>query len=164
MREWHGELSADVTRGPNDPLFPATAMTLNESGAFTPAGLARDGWSGTGPVRAGFQRGFQLAGIKSYNPHSFRDMLVHHAMALNLGPEAMKAWSQNLGHADVLTTFYSYGQVSTQKQGELIRAGMKPKAATIEGDAIAELEAVLAKIKASAKIEGNNIGKALANK
>lgn len=32
------------------------------------------------------------------NPHCFRDMLVHHAMALDLSPEAMKAWSQNLRH------------------------------------------------------------------
>ena len=30
-------------------------------------------------------------------------MLVRYGMTLNLGPEAMKAWSQNLGHADVLT-------------------------------------------------------------
>ncbi len=33
----------------------------------------------------------------------------------------MKAWSQNLGHADVLTTFTSYGQVPTHRQGEIIR-------------------------------------------
>jgi hypothetical protein len=34
----------------------------------------------------------------------------------------MKAWSQNLGHADVLTTFTSYGEVPTHRQCELIRA------------------------------------------
>ena len=34
----------------------------------------------------------------------------------------MKAWSRNLGHADVLTTFTSYGQVPVHRQGELIRA------------------------------------------
>ena len=38
-------------------------------------------------------------------------MLVRHAMTLDLTPEEMKAWSQNLGHADVLTTFTSYGKV-----------------------------------------------------
>ena len=58
-----------------------------------------------------------------FNPHSFRDMLVRHAMTLDLTPEEMKAWSQNLGHADVLTTFTSYGTVPVQRQGELIRAG-----------------------------------------
>jgi hypothetical protein len=49
-------------------------------------------------------------------------MLVRHAMTLELSAEAMKAWSQNLGHADVLTTFTSYGQVPVHRQGELIRA------------------------------------------
>lgn len=149
VREWHDELNADAVRGLNDPLFPATAMTLDENGAFTSAGLARDGWSGTGPVRAAFQRGFMFAGIKNHNPHSFRDMLVHHAMALDLGAEATKAWSQNLGHADVLTTFCSYGHVSTQKQGELIRAAGKQSSTAAIGNPVAEMKALLAKYEAA---------------
>jgi integrase/recombinase XerD len=36
-------------------------------------------------------------------------------------PEAFKAWSQNLGHDKVLTTFHSYGEVQPQRQGEIIR-------------------------------------------
>jgi hypothetical protein len=48
-------------------------------------------------------------------------------MTLDLTPEEMKAWSQNLGHADVLTTFTSYGAVPTHRQGELVRAlGERP--------------------------------------
>lgn len=122
VRDWHDELSADPARGQADPLFPATAMALDDQGAFAPAGLARDGWSGSGPVREVFKRGFGLAGLPYFNPHSFRDMLVRHAMTLDLSPEAMKAWSQNLGHADVLTTFTSYGAVPGHRQGELVRA------------------------------------------
>ena len=34
----------------------------------------------------------------------------------------MKAWSQNLGHTDVLTTFTSYGMVPVHRYGELIRS------------------------------------------
>ena len=122
VRGWHGELSADVARGPANPLFPATAMTLDDQGAFAPAGLARDGWSSSGPIRDAFKRGFAVAGLPYFNPHSFRDMLVRHAMTLDLSPEAMKAWSQNLGHSDVLTTFTSYGTVPGHRQGELVRA------------------------------------------
>lgn len=122
VRHWHGELSDDETRGRNDPLFPATARALDDQGAFTLGGLAGGGWSGTGPVRDVFKRAFTLAGLPYFNPHSFRDMLVRHAMTLNLSPQAMKAWSQNLGHNDVLTTFTSYGQVPAHRQGELIRA------------------------------------------
>lgn len=43
-------------------------------------------------------------------------------MALGLTPEQMKAWLQNLGHADVMTTFTSYGAVPVHRQGELMRA------------------------------------------
>jgi hypothetical protein len=35
-------------------------------------------------------------------------------------PEQFKAWSQNLGHDNVMTTFTSYGSLSVQRQGELI--------------------------------------------
>jgi hypothetical protein len=36
-------------------------------------------------------------------------------------PEDFKAWSQNLGHEQVLTTFLSYGSVATDRQGAIIR-------------------------------------------
>jgi hypothetical protein len=36
-------------------------------------------------------------------------------------PEEYKAWSQNLGHENVLTTFSSYGDVALHRQAEIIR-------------------------------------------
>jgi hypothetical protein len=36
--------------------------------------------------------------------------------------EQYKAWSQNLGHEDVLTTFRSYGDVSSYRQAEIMRS------------------------------------------
>ena len=125
VNEWHAELSGDVTRGPGDALFPSTAMALDSKGGFAAAGLHRHGWSNSQPVRKIFRRAFTLAGLPYFNPHSFRDMLVRHAMSLDLSPEAMKAWSQNLAHADVLTTFTSYGRVPTHRQGELVRAAAR---------------------------------------
>lgn len=122
VSDWHAELSADVTRSRHAPLFPATALAVDENGAFAAAGLAIEGWRGTGPVREIFRRAFALVSLPYFNPHSFRDMLVHHAMSLNLPAEQMKAWSQNLGHSDLLTTLNSYGQVPTHRQGDLIRA------------------------------------------
>jgi site-specific recombinase XerD len=122
VADWHVELSADVTRGPDEPLFPATAVVVDEGGGFVPAGLAAHGWSTSAPVREICRRAFASAKLPYFNPHSFRDMLVRHAMTLDLSPEAMKAWSQNLGHADVMTTFTSYGAVPGHRQGELIRA------------------------------------------
>ena len=54
-------------------------------------------------------------------------MFVRHAMTLDLSAEAVKAWSQHLGHADVLTPFTSYGHVPPHRQGELIRAQGQPR-------------------------------------
>jgi len=115
IHDWVDELTRTHLWGPGDPLFPSTEMRLNEAGSFTAKGLSRGGWSTTGPVREIFQRAFAAAGLPYFNPHSFRDMLVRHAMTLNLSPEGMKAWSQNLGHAEVLTTFTSYGVVQTHR-------------------------------------------------
>jgi len=78
-------------------------------------------------------------------------MLVRHAMTLGLSPEAMKAWSQNLGHGDVLTTFTSYGQVPVHRQGELVRASCGHARANDTRYPIAELEAVLASMRISSQ-------------
>jgi integrase len=126
VTDWVNELREKHHRGADDPLFPSTEMGLGEHGGFQPQGLARQGWASSGPIRDVFKRAFTGAGIPYYNPHSFRDMLVRHAMTLSLTPEEMKAWSQNLGHNDVLTTLTSYGAVPVHRQRELIRASSQP--------------------------------------
>ena len=122
VRDWIDELQRDHLWGPSDPLFPAPLMGVDETGGFAAIGIARHGWASTEPVRNVFRRAFAAANLPYFNPHSFRDTLTHHVMTLDLTPEAMKAWSQNLGHDDVLTTFTSYGHVPVHRQGELIRA------------------------------------------
>ncbi|MEO9132442.1 MAG: site-specific integrase [Sphingomonas sp.] len=150
--DWISELTRDHLWGPDDPLFPAPCMGLDDGGGFVAVGLSRNGWTTTGPVREIFRRAFTGASLPYFNPHSFRDMMVRHAMALNLSPEAMKAWSQNLGHTDVLTTFTSYGAVPTQRQGALIAAAGRAASGSpsLSGDQVAALEALLASARASA--------------
>ena len=102
----------------------------------------------TTPIRDIYKRAFVATDLPYFNPHSFRDMLVRHAMALELTPERMKAWSQNLGHTDVLTTFTSYGTVPVHRQGELIRAAGPSKDGeswTHDADVQALLKALAAK-------------------
>ena len=85
-----------------------------------------------------FKEAFERAGLPYANPHSFRKTLVQLGERLCHTPEEFKAWSQNLGHEQVLTTFSSYGQVAVDRQAELIRRlGQRqgrdtPKAAMIE--------------------------------
>jgi integrase len=146
---WIGELR-DSLWGPGDPLFPATQMGLGADGGFVATGLSRKGWATTAPVREIFRRAFAAADLPYFNPHSFRDTLVHHGMQMKLTPEAMKALSQNIGHAHVMTTLTSYGQVPTHRQGELIRQLGAEREGGAPLDAIASLEALLASLRAAA--------------
>jgi len=43
-----------------------------------------------------------------------------------LDAERFKAWSQNLGHENCLTTFSSYGEIPPGRQAEIIRGLAKP--------------------------------------
>ena len=99
---------------------------------FEAAGLDRNGWSNATPIRAIFKDAFTGAGLPYFNPHSFRKTLAQFGERVCETPEAFKAWSQNLGHENVLTTFASYGQVATPRQAELIRQLGKPKSEAVD--------------------------------
>ena len=107
--------------GDDDPLFPATLIAIDESGGFAPCGLRRENWKSAGPIRKIFKAAFEKAGLPYFNPHSFRNTLVQLGERTCTTAETFKAWSQNLGHEQVLTTFSSYGSVSPHRQAELIR-------------------------------------------
>ena len=121
-------------------------MALDGNGGFHAVGILRSGWSTTQPINVIFRRAFEAAGLPYYNPHSFRDMLVRHAMTLDLSVEEFKAWSQNLGHSDVMTTLNSYGGVPVHRQGELIRAARHQRASGVDPDAVILARALLAKV------------------
>jgi len=61
------------------------------------------------------------ADLPYFNPHSFRKTLVTFGQKRCQSIEEFKAWSQNLGHEDVLTTLYSYGEVQQHRQGEIFQ-------------------------------------------
>jgi integrase len=79
-------------------------------------------WSSAGPIRDIFKRAFAAAGLPYFNPHSFRKTLALLGGQICKSAEEYKAWSQNLGHENVLTTFSSYGDVARHRQAEIIRA------------------------------------------
>lgn len=120
VAEWIGELKNDLLFGPNDPLFPSTAIGLNDAGHFAPVGLSGKPWSTAAAIRKIFKAAFEAAGLPYFNPHSFRKTLAALGERLCRTPEEFKAWSQNLGHEHVLTTFTSYGAVAHGRQAEII--------------------------------------------
>lgn len=121
VTEWCGHLHGGLLWSADDPLFPKTQIGLGETGGFKAIGLSREHWSNAGPIRTIFKDAFEAAGLPYFNPHSFRNTLVQLGERMCTTPESFKAWSQNLGHEGVLTTFTSYGSVPPQRQAELIR-------------------------------------------
>jgi len=121
VAEWVSYLRDEKLWGNDDPLFPATRIGLGTNRQFEAAGLAREHWSTAAPIRTIFREAFVRAGLSYFNPHSFRNTLVQLGQSVCKTPEQFKAWSQNLGHEKVLTTFLSYGEVACQRQGEIIR-------------------------------------------
>ena len=81
------------------------------------------------------------AGLPYFPPHSFRKTLARHGEQLCRTPEEFKAWSQNLSHEMVLTTFSSYGEVTSGRQAEIMRALGSPLRR--EADALEKIAQVL---------------------
>jgi integrase len=143
--DWVGYLKSDLLFGPDDPLFPATFVRLSHDHKFEAAGLARTHWSNATPIRNVFKEAFARAGLPYFNPHTFRNTLAQLGERLCRTPEEFKAWSQNLGHEKVLTTFSSYGEVGRERQAELIRAlGCRPRASSTSDPIDMLLQAVQA--------------------
>ena len=129
VAEWVTFLREAMLWGNDDPLFPATRIALGPSLQFEAAGLERAHWSSAARIRTIFHDAFARAGLPYFNPHSFRNTLVRLGQSVCQTPEEFKAWSQNLGHDKVLTTFLSYGQVEIPRQGEIIRGLAAPQVA-----------------------------------
>jgi len=134
-------LRRECSWGDDDPLFPASKVAFDPvTRRFAVVGLERKGWSNAGPIRAIFKQAFEGAGLPYFNPHSLRKTLAQLGERTCAGPEEFKAWSQNLGHDHVLTTFASYGQVASHRQAEIMRGLGKPR--PTNGDALHKIAAL----------------------
>jgi integrase len=133
----------------DEPFFPATLLEHGkESRQFEVAGLKRECWSSASPIRSIFKDAFERAGVPYFNEHSFRDTVVQLGETICKSPEDFKAWSQNLGHSQVLTTFLSYGEVAPRRQGEIIQGLGRPQT-VCQSNAEEIAEAVIRKMKAT---------------
>ncbi len=123
--EWIDHLTGHLLFGPDEPLFPQTRVQPDDNGDFAVAGLSREPWANAGPIRAIFKRACAAAELPYFNPHSLRKTLVALGERTCRTPEEFKAWSQNLGHEKVLTTFMNYGTVNTDRQAHIMAAMAK---------------------------------------
>lgn len=121
VKDWVRFLREEKLWGEDDPLFPATDVCVGENRHFESVGLKRAHWSNAGPIRAIFKDAFSRAGLPYFNPHSIRKTLTRLGGKMCRSVEDYKAWSQNSGHEQVLTTLRNYGTVATERQGEILR-------------------------------------------
>jgi integrase len=126
VANWITYLIQQKLWGNDDPLFPATQVAPGKSQQFEASGLKRSHWNNSSPIRTIFRESFINAGLPYFNPHSFRNTLVRLGQSVCKTPEEFKAWSQNLGHEKVLTTFLNYGEIENHRQGEIIRELASP--------------------------------------
>lgn len=125
LRVWITHLEDEALYGPDDPLFPATAIAPHTNTGFVAEGFDRRPWKSTEPVRKIVNTAFQAAKLGSFGPHAFRHMLARHAAKTCTSVAEIVATAQNLGHSDVLTTLRSYGQISRERQRALITGELK---------------------------------------
>jgi integrase len=149
VADWVRHLRDPLGFGPDDPLFPATDVVLTANGRFGAAGLKREHWRSAQPVRTIFRREFANAGLPYFNPHSLRKTLAARGERLCRNAEQLKAWSQNLGHDDVMTTLRSYGAVAEERQRELIQGLAARRDGTTEPDTVELVENVLRRLKSA---------------
>ena len=121
VEAWVATLTDDLQWGLRDPLFPASRIEPDPTYGFRATDLKREHWTTADAVRRIFRAAFAGADLPYFHPHSFRHTLAQLGEQICQTPEEFKAWSQNLGHEHVMTTFNSYGKVSSPRQAEIIR-------------------------------------------
>ncbi|MEM7213120.1 MAG: integrase [Pseudomonadota bacterium] len=122
LEAWTAELRDAHLFSPHEPLFPKTRVALGNDHRFGPKGLSRMPWSSGVRICSIWRQAFEAVGLPGYPAHSVRHMLAELGSRVCQTPEELKAFSQNVGHEDVMTTLRSYGTVPAGRQGEIIRS------------------------------------------
>ncbi len=151
VADWIGYLQTEWEFRASDPLFPSTLVGLDANGKLGPLGFKRQHWKNADAIRKAFKEAFADAGLPSFKPHSIRNTLAQFGQKICKTPEEYKAWSQNFGHDDVLTTFTSYGQVASKRQAEIILNLGMTNNDDQDKSAIAAMESLLAQMKAQGR-------------
>ncbi|MCZ8333090.1 MAG: hypothetical protein O9328_02400, partial [Rhodobacteraceae bacterium] len=122
LGEWISELTVTHLFGPGDPLFPKPKIEGAGIDGFRCGGLSKDHYKWNDQLRKFIKATFVAAGLPPFTPHRFRNTLVAMSNRFIVTPEELKAVSMNLGHSSVRTTIDDYGQLSPQRQGEVLKA------------------------------------------
>ena len=117
---WVRYLRGEKLFGNADALFPKV-IVANRTGRFEAVGLSREPYANASKLNETIRNAFAMVQLSEFTPHSFRKTLTHYANEVCKTPKDFKAWSLNLGHENIATTFSAYMPVNAQRQRDLIR-------------------------------------------
>jgi integrase len=143
LADYVSRVEAELFFGPDDPLFPAPQRGHRADRGL----LSRHHWKNASPIRRVVRNAFEAAGFHYPNPHSVRKALARFGEQKVRNPEEWKAWSQNFGHKNEMTTFRGYGQIPLRRQAEIIRAFEHNSASGGVDEQIAKLEQIVLELR-----------------
>ena len=106
--------------GPGDPLFPKPKMRTSPAEGIQNLGLSRQHYKNNETLRRVIKGTFAAAGLPPFTPHRFRNTLVTLSNKYVTTAKDQKAVSMNLAHCTFQMTVEGYGQISLQRQREVI--------------------------------------------
>ncbi|MDJ0825298.1 MAG: site-specific integrase [Rhodobacter sp.] len=119
--DWLNHLNADKLFGPEDALFPKPLVEVKDGQGFANLGVSREGYSSTAQLNRIIRTAFANVQMPEYTPHSFRKTLFVYGTEVCDGLEEIKAWSRNLGHENLATSYNSYLPMSRERQREVLK-------------------------------------------
>ena len=149
LADYVSRLTTQLLFGPDDPLFPAPEMGRAIDRGFCVVGLSRRHWKNAAPIRRVVRNAFEGAGFEYPNPHSVRKVLARLGEQKVRNPEEWKAWSQNLGHENEMTTFRGDGEIPFRRQTEIIRAFERVHPTSGVDEQIAKLERIVSELRST---------------
>lgn len=120
--DWYAYLKSEGFRG-DDPIFPATLKHSINKSTYSKEYVGSSSWSDAGAARKIFEKRCKNADVPYFHPHSFRHLVVSILSKNRFTEEEKKAVSLNLGHANVGTTFgsYGYGNMSEEDAVKIVQ-------------------------------------------
>ncbi len=118
---WVAYLREDKFFGQEDALFPKALVGVKDGEGFANLGLAREGYASTANLNKIIRNAFSRLGMPEYTPHSFRKTLFLLGVETCETLEEIKAWSMNLGHEHLSTSYQSYLPMSRERQREVLK-------------------------------------------
>lgn len=118
---WVKYLKTEKLFGPEDALFPKAMVGVKEGEGFAYLGLSREGYSSTAKLNQIIRKAFATVDLPEYTPHSVRKTLFLFGTKVCDGLEELKAWSLNLGHENLATSYNSYLPMSMERQRDILK-------------------------------------------